>query len=76
MAKQRKPAGQPDGSEHYTEREETGEFRQTEETNNYGIVQPNPPSQEDQEEPEDQEELEFDEDLDENSEEEIDEENP
>ncbi|MGN7821600.1 hypothetical protein ACTJJB_15810 [Chitinophaga sp. 22536] len=73
MAKERKPAGQPDNNEHHSEREETGEFHQTEETSNYGVVQPNSPSQVDQE---DQEELEFDEDLDEHSQEEIDEENP
>ncbi|MBC9912060.1 hypothetical protein [Chitinophaga varians] len=88
MAKERKPAGQPDGNEHHTEREESGEFHQTEETSNYGVVQPNSPShqdrqdqqnekkQEDQEDLEDQEELEYDEDLDEHSQEEIDEENP
>lgn len=88
MAKERKPAGQPDSNEHHTEREETGEFHQTEETSNYGVVQPNAPihqdrqeeekreKQEKKEDQEDQEELEFDEDLDENSQEEIDEQNP
>lgn len=69
MAKERKPAGQPDNNEHHTQREETGEFQQTEETNNYGIEQPDQDQQ-------DQEELEFDEELDEHSQEEIDEENP
>nr|WP_295864569.1 hypothetical protein [uncultured Chitinophaga sp.] len=73
MAKEHKPAGQPDNNEHHTQREETGEFQQTEQTDNYGINQPNSPGQRDQE---DQEELEFDEDLDENAQEEIDEENP
>lgn len=69
MAKERKPAGQPDNNEHHTQREETGEFQQTEETNNYGIEQPDQDQQ-------DQEELEFDEELDENSQEKTDEENP
>lgn len=72
MAKERKPAGQPDNNEHHTQREETGEFQQTEETNNYGIEQPD----QDQQDQQDQEELEFDEELDEHSQEEIDEENP
>lgn len=61
----RNQAAQPDPrKQSATRREETGEFQQTEDTDNYDLDQ------------EDEEELEYDEELDENSEAEEDEENP
>lgn len=76
MAKNRKPAGQPEGEEHRTQRDDTGEFQQTENTSNYDLDDDALDKQEEKQDQEDEEELEYDEDLDDNSEAEIDEENP
>ncbi|WP_212006198.1 hypothetical protein [Chitinophaga sp. HK235] len=78
MTEKRKLAGQPEGEQLQTQREETGEFKQTEETSNYDVSKDDDQldkqeEQGDEEDEEDEEELEFDEEMDDEDEEDEDE---